>query len=67
MLKNNRFCLVSIFLDIDSWSSFACWKSTMETPEQCVKLIQIQQSLSVVNFEQISHIALLFPLLILNY
>ena len=44
----------------------------MEIPEQCVKYVQSQQQrhqntpVFFINFEQISHTALVFPALILN-
>ena len=55
--------------------SFTCSKVKMETLEQCVKSVQNWQQTpegshwhrsGVVNFEQISHIFLVVPLMILN-
>ena len=56
-----------------SQPAFTCSNSTMETPELQVKSVQKQQQryssfsgVFIVNFDQISHILLVFPLLTLN-
>ena len=55
--KNTFNTYVTICLDALTQPAFTYSKSTMETPEQGV---------FIVNFEVISHIALMFPLLTLN-
>ena len=60
-------------LEIFNSARFFCSNSTMEAPEQCVKSVQSWQwrhqndirrrsGVFIVNFEQISHIALVLPL-----
>ena len=49
-----------------SQQAFNYSKSTMETREQYVKSVQSRSVVFTVNFEQISYIALVFPLLTLN-
>ena len=44
---------------------FTCWKLTIETPEQGVKYVQSSQYRHF-NFEHISRLVLVFPLLTLN-
>ena len=49
--------------------AFACSKSPIETAEQCVKSVQShwrRSGVFIVNFEQILHIALVFPILTMN-
>ena len=71
---------MSVFLFTETWtqSAFTCWKSTRETLEQliygiCSKLtiktperLQRYYCVFIINFEQISHIVLMFSLLSLN-
>ena len=45
---------------------FICSKSTMETPEQFVKSFKRRSGTFIVNFEQISPIVLVIPLLTLK-
>ena len=49
-------------------ATFTCSKSTLETPAQCANSVQIisRQQNGVIDFEQISLIVLVFPLLTLN-
>ena len=68
--KELLLCAVSV----NDRSTFACFKSAMETPEKCVKSDQILQIIYqndirrrsvvccfvIVKFEQIPHIALAF-------
>ena len=60
-----------------SQSAFTCSKSTMETSEQCVNSVQVYSKdtgttlmtspcVFIGNFEQISHIVLVFALLTLK-
>ena len=56
--------LSAVFLKGNAQPIFTCLKSIIETPEQSVKLILC--SLFIVNFEEISHIALVFVLLTSN-
>ena len=51
------------FWALVSHPAFNCPKTTMNSPEQCAKSFQGYYN-DVVNFKQISHIALMFPLLL---
>ena len=55
---------VKFMVFVEAQLAFTCSKSTMETPEQCVKSVQssVRSGVFIVNFEQISHIVLVFPL-----
>ena len=59
---NPNLCLDKI----SSQPAFACWKSTIETQEQCVKFVQSEQFVFIFDFKQISQIVLVFLLLTLN-
>ena len=56
--------LSAVFLKGNAQPIFTCLESTIETPEQSVKFVYC--SLFIVNFEEISHIALVFVLLTSN-
>ena len=47
-------------------AGFTCSKLTIETVEQGVKYVQVNNMFFIVKFEYISHLALVFLLLTLN-
>ena len=49
-----------------SQPAFTCSKSTIEALEQGVKYVQCRSGIFIVNFEHISHLALVFLLLTFN-
>ena len=53
-----RIILITVIM-IEVWPYPAdidfCLKSAMESPQQCVKYVQICSGVFIVNFEQISH------------
>ena len=52
---------------LDSQQAFTCSKSTIWSPEQCVKYVQWRNSgIFIINFEHISHVFLMIPLLTLD-
>ena len=69
----------SVFVTVNFLQAFTCSKSTMEKAKQCVKFVisllkvkdedarmTLMTLTLIVNFKQISHIVLVFPLLNLN-